>query len=114
MKVLRIIFVDQLSKNNPTLDNILNDDHILFYEPIDTFYEINHHKHKITFLISSLRFVNQQKHKNIIHKKITKNYKFNLNNYLKELISDYKFTKIIATKPSDFKTNNFNIFLSIK
>ena len=61
MKVLRIIFVDQLSKNNPTLDNVLNDDHILFYEPIDTFYEINHHKHKITFLISSLRrFVNQQ------------------------------------------------------
>ena len=94
MKVLRIIFVDQLSKNNPTLDNVLNDDHILFYEPIDTFYEINHHKHKIAFLISSLRrFVNQQKHKKIIHKKITKNYKFNLNSYLKELISDYKFTK---------------------
>ena len=111
MKVLRIIFVDQLSKNNPTLDNILNDDHILFYEPIDTFYEINHHKHKIAFLISSLRrFVNQQKHKKIIHKKITKNYKFNLNSYLKELISDYKFTKIIATKPSDFKTNKDLMF----
>ena len=111
MKVLRIIFVDQLSKNNPTLDNVLNDDHILFYEPIDTFYEINHHKHKITFLISSLRrFVNQQKHKKIIHKKITKKHKFNLNSYLKELISDYKFTKIIVAKPSDFKTNKDLMF----
>ena len=54
MKVLRIIFVDQLSKNNPTLDNVLNDDHILFYEPIDTFYEINHHKHKIFYHLLSL------------------------------------------------------------
>ena len=74
MKVLRIVFVDQLSLNNPTLKNMLNTDHILFYEPIDTFYEISHHKHKIAFLISSFRrLINKQSHKKIIHKKITKN-----------------------------------------
>ena len=94
MKVLRIVFADQLSKNNPALDGVLKDDHILFYEPLDTFYEINHHKHKIALLISSLRqFINKQEHKKIIHKKIVKNHKLNLNSSLKQLISEYGFIK---------------------
>ena len=55
MKSLRIIFVDQLSLNNPVLLDIKRDDSLLFYEPCETFNEINHHKQKIVFLISSLR-----------------------------------------------------------
>ena len=111
MKVLRIVFADQLSKNNPALDGVLKDDHILFYEPLDTFYEINHHKHKIALLISSLRqFINKQEHKKIIHKKIVKNYKLNLNSSLKQLISEYDFSKFIISKPSDFKTNKDIMF----
>tara|TARA_B100001059_G_scaffold235086_1_gene279620 strand:+ start:1882 stop:3378 length:1497 start_codon:yes stop_codon:yes gene_type:complete len=111
MKVLRIVFVDQLSKNNPALDGVSKDDHILFYEPMDTFYEINHHKHKIALLISSLRqFINKQGHKKIIHKKIVKNYKLNLNSSLKQLISEYNFSKFIISKPSDFKTNKDIMF----
>ena len=55
MKCLRIVFADQLSINNPVLLNMGDDDLLLFYEPIETFYDIKHHKQKITFIISSLR-----------------------------------------------------------
>ena len=73
MKVLRIVFADQLSLSNLALNNLNKDDFLLFYEPLDTFYEIRHHKHKITLLISSLRkLVTKVKHTNIIHHKITK------------------------------------------
>ena len=73
MKVLRIVFTDQLSKNNPSLESLSAQDFILFYEPMDTFYEIDHHKQKIVFLISSLRnIIKKNTHKNIIHRKISK------------------------------------------
>ena len=73
MKTLRIIFVDQLSSNNPVLDNLDSNDFLLFYEPMSTFYEIKHHKHKITLLISSLRQLAETiKHERILHKKIDK------------------------------------------
>ena len=66
MKSLRIIFVDQLSLNNPVLLDIKKNDSLLFYEPSETFNEIKHHKQKIVFLISSLRkFIQKQNHKNI-------------------------------------------------
>ena len=105
MKTLRIIFVDQLSKKCDVLSNIDKEDTILFYEPLDTFYEISHHKHKLVFLISSLReFIKDQSHKNIIHRKVVKNYKLNLNTYLKQLCSEKGFKKIVVSKPSDFKT----------
>ena len=51
MKTLKIILPDQLSKNNPIYSDLNNDDYLLFYEPLDTFFEINHHKQKIVFLI---------------------------------------------------------------
>ena len=40
MKVLRVVFTDQLSKNNPSLADLSAKGFILFYEPMDTFYEI--------------------------------------------------------------------------
>ena len=52
MKVLRIILPDQLSINNPIYKNLNKDDFLLFYEPMDTFHEINHHKQKIVLLLS--------------------------------------------------------------
>ena len=65
MKSLRIIFPDQLSKNNPVLIDIDTNDFLLFYEPIDTFYEIKHHKHKLVLLLSAFRtLVSKQAHKN--------------------------------------------------
>ena len=55
MNALGIVFPDQLSESNPVLKSIKEDDNLLFYEPLDTFYEIAHHKQKLVFLISSLR-----------------------------------------------------------
>jgi len=70
MSTLRLVLPDQLSKDNPVFDNIKYEDILLFYEPIDTFYENSHHKQKIVYLISSMRsFVAKNKHKKIIHKK---------------------------------------------
>ena len=37
MKVLRIVFADQLSLSNLVINNINKDDFLLFYEPLDTF-----------------------------------------------------------------------------
>ena len=111
MKSLRIIFVDQLSLNNPVLLDIKKNDSLLFYEPSETFNEIKHHKQKIVFLISSLRkFIQKQNHKNIIHCKISKNKRLSLGAYLKSVIKEGGFSKIIVSKPSDFKTNKDLMF----
>ena len=104
MSTLRLILPDQLSKQNPVLENIESDEFILFYEPLDTFYEDGHHKQKIVFLISSMRqFIAKQNHKKIIHRKIhKKNVKFK--DDILKIALDNKIKRIIASKPSDFKT----------
>ena len=113
MKDLRIIFVDQLSKNNSVLDGINQNDTLLFYEPIDTFYEIKHHKQKIALLVSALRhFIKKINHKNVIHQKIEKNNKHDLLKLLKKLISEKNLNKIIVSKPSDFKIYKDLLFFS--
>ena len=92
MKTLKIILPDQLSENNPVYSDLNNDDYLMFYEPLDTFFEINHHKQKIVFLISSFRkIINNNSHKNIIHRKITKNSKENLNSFLNNINQEHKF-----------------------
>ena len=111
MKILRIVLPDQLSVNNPVYEDLNKNDYLLFYEPMDSFYEINHHKQKIVLLLSSVRnIVLNHDHKNIIHKKISKNYKFSFTSYLKSLSSEYDFNKIVISKPSDFKTNKDLMF----
>ena len=113
MKDLRIIFVDQLSINNLVLDGINPNDTLLFYEPIDTFYEIKHHKQKIALLVSALRhFIKKINHKNVIHQKIEKNNKHDLLKLLKKLISEKNLNKIIVSKPSDFKIYKDLLFFS--
>ena len=52
MKALGIIFPDQLSINNKVLQKIGSKDVLLLYEPVDTFYQIRHHKQKIAFPFS--------------------------------------------------------------
>ncbi len=104
MNSLGLIFPDQLSSNNPVLDFIEHEDTLLFYEPLDTFYEIPHHKHKLVFLISSLRhFMNSVEHKNVIHKKIEKSYSLKLDGYLDEVYKKSPFSTLFVSKPSDFK-----------
>ena len=113
MKSLRIIFVDQLSSNNPTLEGMNPNDILLFYEPIETFYEIKHHKQKITLLVSALRHhIERINHKNVIHQKIEKNKKHDLAKLLKKIISDENVNKIIIAKPSDFKIYKDLMFFS--
>ena len=113
MKSLRIIFVDQLSSNNPTLEGMNPNDILLFYEPIETFYEIKHHKQKITLLVSALRHhIERINHKNVIHQKIEKNKKRDLVKLLKKIISDENVNKIIIAKPSDFKIYKDLMFFS--
>ena len=105
MSALGIIFPDQLSACNPVLKSIKEDDNLLFYEPLDTFYEIAHHKQKLVFLISALRhFKNNINHKNVIHKKIDKKISQNLETYLDVIYKQDSFSEIYVSKPSDFKT----------
>ncbi len=123
MKTLKIIFPDQISKTNLVLSELNNNSLILFYEPLDTFKDIHHHKHKLVFLIASFRkYIKTIKHKNIIHEKISKNSKFDLSIYLKALQEDHNFQKIEITNPSDFDTkknlmffcSSLNIELDVK
>ena len=113
MKVLRIVFADQLSLSNLVINNINKNDFLLFYEPLDTFYEIRHHKHKITLLISSLRkLVTKVKHTNIIHHKITKKNNQNLKDALFKIVDKNNINKIMVSKPSDFKIYKDLLFFS--
>ena len=113
MKVLRIVFADQLSLSNLVINNINKNDFLLFYEPLDTFYEIRHHKHKITLLISSLRkLVTKVKHTNILHHKITKKNNQNLKDVLFEIVDKNNINKIMVSKPSDFKIYKDLLFFS--
>ena len=54
MSSIGLIFPDQLSLNNKVLEVIQGDDQILLYEPLETFYEISHHKHKLVFFLVHL------------------------------------------------------------
>ena len=104
MKRLKIIFADQLSKNNPVLSDINSQDYLLFYEPLDTFYDIKQHKQKIVLLVSAIRsLVKDQTHNNILHHKINKSHKLNLSAYLKKIIKEHNFNQIVVSKPSDFQ-----------
>ena len=104
MKSLVIIFPDQLSKDNKVLNHLTDNNLLLLYEPVDTFYEISHHKHKLVFQISSFRhFINNLKYKNFIHQKISKKPK-KLLSYLKDLNKESPFSCLYVEKPSDYKT----------
>ena len=105
MSSIGLIFPDQLSKDNMVLKKASTEDLIIFYEPLESFYEINHHKHKLVFLISAFRhFINIINHKNSLHEKISKNPESSLINYLDSLHKDNAFKNLMVSKPSDFKT----------
>ncbi|MDA9578114.1 cryptochrome/photolyase family protein, partial [Gammaproteobacteria bacterium] len=105
MSSIGLIFPDQLSLNNEVLEAIQDNDQILLYEPIETFYEISHHKHKLVFLISAFRhFKELLKHHNLIHVKIEKERSLSLINYLDSLHEKSPFSNLYVSKPSDFKT----------
>ena len=55
MNSLGIILPDQLSKNNLVYEKLNSDDDLLLYEPIESFYKLNHNKQKLVFLLASLR-----------------------------------------------------------
>ena len=104
MKSLGLIFPDQLSKNNLVYENLNKDDVLLYFEPVQTFYDIPHHKQKIIFLISSLRkLIQSHNRENSIHKKIS-NQPPKLKDTLKEILQENEFNKLYVTKPSDFQT----------
>ena len=105
MSSIGLIFPDQLSLNNKVLEAIQDNDQIILYEPLETFYEISHNKHKLVFLISALRHYKKLiKHENLIHVKIQKNLNLNLVSYLDSLYKKNCFDTLYVTKPSDFKT----------
>ena len=105
MSSIGLIFPDQLSINNKVLDVIKDNERIVLYEPLETFYEISHHKHKLVFLISAFRhFKKLLKHDNLIHVKIEKERSLSLINYLDSLHKKSHFKNLYVATPSDFKT----------
>ena len=104
MNALVLIFPDQLSKDNKVLNHLKDDNFLLCFEPIDTFYENLHHKHKLVFQISSFRhYIKNLKYQNLIHAKISKKPK-KLTTYLKDLYLESPFSILHVEKPSDYKT----------
>ena len=104
MKQIGVIFPDDLATNNKVLSTIDKADPLLLYEPCDTFYQINHHKHKLVFLISSLRHwkkVLEKDYLNIIHIKVSKDRKFDLMHELEILHEKTQFKILNVTQPSD-------------
>ena len=117
MKQLGIILPDDLAINNIALRFLDKSDALLIYEPCDTFYQINHHKQKIAFLISALRHWKeelQKKYVNIIHIKISKNHDATFMEELQELYEDIGFDVIHITEPSDHNTLTQLMFFGSK
>lgn len=107
MKRIGIIFPDDLAVNNKTLQQLNDEDTLLIYEPCDTFYQINHHKQKIAFLISALRHWKeelQKKYSNIIHIKISKDHQTDFMSELDKIYEADRFDVIHITQPSDHNT----------
>jgi len=104
MSSLGLIFVDQLSKNNLVYENIDEEDSLLFFEPMSSFYELPHHKQKLIYLITSLRkYIPTIRHERVIHEKVTENHQ-GLSKTLKRIFSEQQFEKLYVTKPSDYQT----------
>ena len=104
MSSLGLIFVDQLSKNNLVYENIDEEDSLLFFEPMSSFYELPHHKQKLIYLIASLRkYIPTIRHERVIHEKVTENHQ-GLSKTLKRIFSEQQFEKLYVTKPSDYQT----------
>ena len=104
MKNIGLIFPDDLASNNKVLSTIKKNDPLLLYEPCDSFYQINHHKHKLVLQISALRHwkINLEKDfKNIIHIKISKDRKTDLMHELDLLFKKIQFDVLNVTQPSD-------------
>ncbi|MDB3881670.1 cryptochrome/photolyase family protein [Gammaproteobacteria bacterium] len=104
MKQIGLILPDNLSTNNKVLLSIKSSDPLLIYEPCDTFYQINHHKHKLVLLISALRHWKKEleiEFKNIIHIKITKDRNIDLMHELEALYKKNSFNVLHVTQPSD-------------
>ncbi|MBD62630.1 MAG: cryptochrome/photolyase family protein [Gammaproteobacteria bacterium] len=104
MKHIGLIFPDDLASNNKVLSIIKKDDPLLLFEPCDSFYQINHHKHKLVLQISALRHwkLNLEKDfKNIIHIKISKDRKTDLMYELDLLFKKIQFDVLNVTQPSD-------------
>ena len=117
MKQLGIILPDDLAANNIALKFLEKSDALLIYEPCDTFYQINHHKQKIAFLISALRHWKeelQKKYANIIHIKISKNHDATFMEELQGLYEDIGFDVIHITEPSDHNTLTQLMFFGSK
>jgi len=104
MKQIGLILPDNLSTNNKVLLSIKSSDPLLIYEPCDTFYQINHHKHKLVLLISALRHWKKEleiEFENIIHIKITKDRNIDLMHELEALYKKNSFNVLHVTQPSD-------------
>ena len=97
MNSLGIILPDQLSKNNLVYEKLNSDDDLLLYEPIESFYKLNHNKQKLVFLLASLRNLIEPlgKRFNIIHKKIEPKQKQFIGSYLKELFLKKNYLSLI-------------------
>ena len=105
MKTLGLIFPDQLSENNPILDSTKRDLHVLYFEPLDIYFDQNHHKQKLAFLFSSLRhFIKELDLNNADHIPITKGQKNGMTDLLSEYISLNNYEVLEVVHPSDHKT----------
>ena len=124
MKQIGLIFPDDLASNNTVLSTLKKTDPLLLYEPCDTFYQLNHHKHKLVFLLSALRHWKiflEKNYKNIVHVKITKKRNTDLMHELETFHEKIKFSLLHVTQPSDhgiltqlmFFCSKHNIELSI-
>ena len=113
MSALKVIFPDQLSKENPLLQEFDASDTLLFYEPLDNFYEISQHKHKLVFLISSFRnLIKSINHKKLIHVKISRGNNTTFLSCLKQIQIENNFSSLYVNKPTDFKTYKDLLFFS--
>lgn len=108
MSTLRIVLGDQLSSGISSLRDIEKNDTVLFYEGLDEFTHVKHHKKKIAFLMSARRhFAEELKADGFKVKYIFLEDKSNTQNFataVKLVTAEMQpaITKIIITQPSEW------------
>jgi deoxyribodipyrimidine photolyase-related protein len=108
MQNLVVILGDQLSHNISSLDNFSKEKDIVFLaEVMEEATYVPHHKLKLSFIFSAMRhFAEELKSKGfkVIYTELTDpNNSNNLNQEILRISSRYKFEKIIATEPSEYR-----------
>jgi deoxyribodipyrimidine photolyase-related protein len=107
MALLRFLFIDQMSESISSLNGLSRSDTIMFFESLDDFKAVNHHKKKIGFLLSAMRHFAEElleQGLNTVYFKLDdSDNSGDVESEIKKVIQARQITQLIVTEPSEYR-----------